>query len=52
MLSALYIFSVAAAQSVSHDVMQRIYDEVQTPYKYGMVVAPTDEGHKIDCPTV
>ena len=32
--------------------MQRIYDEVQTPYKYGMVVAPTDEGHKIDCPTV
>ena len=32
--------------------MQRIYDEVRTPYKYGMVVAPTDNYHKIDCPTV
>ena len=32
--------------------MQRIYQEVRTPYKYGMVVAPTDNYHKIDCPTV
>ena len=32
--------------------MQRIYDEVRTPYKYGLVVAPTDNYHKIDCPTV
>ena len=32
--------------------MQRIYDAVKTPYKYGLVVAPTDNYHKIDCPTV
>ena len=32
--------------------MERIYQEVRTPYKYGMVVAPTDNYHKIDCPTV
>ena len=32
--------------------MQRIFQEVRTPYKYGMVVAPTDNYHKIDCPTV
>jgi len=32
--------------------MQRIYQEVRTPYKYGMVVAPADNYHKIDCPTV
>ena len=32
--------------------MQRIYQEVRTHYKYGMVVAPTDNYHKIDCPTV
>ena len=32
--------------------MNRIYQEVRTPYKYGMVVAPTDNYHKIDCPTV
>ncbi|MBR5749537.1 MAG: beta-galactosidase [Prevotella sp.] len=32
--------------------MQQIFDEVRTPYKYGLVVAPTDNYHKIDCPTV
>jgi len=32
--------------------MQRVYDEVKTPYKYGMVVAPDDNYHKFDCPTV
>ncbi len=42
----------ALAQPVSQQDMQRIYQEVRTPYKYGLVVAPTDNGHKIDCPTV
>lgn len=32
--------------------MSAIYSEVKTPYKYGMVVAPEDNYHKIDCPTV
>lgn len=40
------------AQDIPDDVMNRIYQEVRTPYKYGMVVAPTDNYHKIDCPTV
>ncbi len=39
-------------QQISQEEMQRIYHEVRTPYKYGMVVAPTDNYHKIDCPTV
>ena len=52
LLSAFFIISAAAAQNVSHDIMKRIHEEVQTPYKYGIVVAPADEGHKIDCPTV
>ena len=38
--------------SVSSHLMQTIYDEVKTPFKYGMVVAPQDNGHQIDCPTV
>lgn len=42
----------ATAQDIAPSLMQRIYDEVQSPYKYGMVVAPTDNDHKIDCPTV
>ena len=40
------------AAEIPVSVMQRIYQEVRTPYKYGMVVAPTDNYHKIDCPTV
>jgi predicted GH43/DUF377 family glycosyl hydrolase len=40
------------AQTVPADVMQRVYDEVKTPYKYGLVVAPDDQSKKIDCPTV
>ena len=37
---------------VTQDQMKEIYEEVKTPYKYGMVVAPKDNYHKIDCPTV
>ena len=40
------------ASGIDANVMQRIYKEVRTPYKYGMVVAPADNYHKIDCPTV
>ena len=49
------VFSVVSgfsADIISQQDMQRIYQEVCTPYKYGMVVAPTDNYHKIDCPTV
>lgn len=39
-------------QTVTQAEMQKIYDAVRTPYKFGMVIAPADNGHKIDCPTV
>ena len=48
----LILCVTTAGQSISQQDMQRIYDEVRTPYKYGLVVAPTDNYHKIDCPTV
>ena len=38
--------------SVSAEVMQQVFEEVSTPYKYGMVLAPEDNHHKFDCPTV
>ena len=38
--------------TMSQKEMSKIYEKVRTPYKYGMVVAPQDNGHKIDCPTV
>ncbi len=40
------------AQPIAQETMQRIYDEVKTPYKYGMVMPPADANHQIDCPTV
>lgn len=53
-LLSLLIFGgiTAFAQKISKNVIQKIYDEVKTPYKYGMVVAPKDNYHQIDCPMV
>ncbi len=48
----LFVFLPAMAEDIGQGVMQRIYEEVRTPYKYGLVVAPTDNYHKFDCPTV
>jgi len=32
--------------------MRHVYSEARTPYKYGMVVVPSDNYHKIDCPMI
>ncbi len=38
--------------SISDTKMLEIYEEVKTPYKYGLVMVPEDLEHKMDCPTV
>lgn len=43
---------ISAQRHVSQERMADVYREARTPYKYGLVVAPTDNNHKIDCPTV
>lgn len=43
--------SCFAQKPVPQPVMQKIYDEVKTPYKYGVVVVPPT-GKKVDCPTI
>lgn len=51
----LLLFSLSAVQAqktVSEQRMREIYEEVKTPYKYGMVLAPEHNQYKIDCPTV
>src|SRR5262245_15150975 len=40
-----------ASTEISHERMQAIYDEVKTPYKYGVVLEPPP-GKKVDCPNV
>lgn len=55
-LMTILLFNCAlflrAQHTVSQDEMEPIYKKVQTPYKYGLVVAPQDKKHMIDCPTV
>ena len=51
-LTALLLCLMHAAWGIEKSVLQAVYDEVKTPFKYGMVVAPADNHHKIDCPTV
>lgn len=43
---------VSGQETVSQTEMKNIYEQVKTPYKYGLVVAPIDNNHKMDCPTV
>lgn len=43
---------VVGAQPFSPLEMNAVYEEVKTPYKYGLVVAPEDTHHQVDCPTV
>jgi predicted GH43/DUF377 family glycosyl hydrolase len=53
MIVGFCLSQVATAQkSVADSTMQRIYHEVKTPYKYGLVVVPDNDNKKIDCPTV
>jgi len=37
---------------VSDVTMKRIYEEVKTPHKYGLVMVPKNNQEKIDCPSV
>ncbi len=42
----------AQQKEVPQQIMQQIYQQVKTPYKYGLVVTPENENKKIDCPSV
>jgi predicted GH43/DUF377 family glycosyl hydrolase len=42
----------AQKREVSQEVMQKVYDEVKTPFKYGLVITPENDTKKIDCPSV
>ncbi|WP_223707723.1 glycosylase [Niabella beijingensis] len=42
----------AQKKEVPQALMQKIYGEVKTPHKYGLVLAPGSPEKKLDCPTV
>ena len=49
---SVFVVQLKAQKEVPQSVMQKIYAEVKTPYKYGLVVTPKNESFKIDCPSV
>lgn len=44
--------AVSAQKSVTQERMREIYEEVKTPYKYGVVMEAPDNKDMVDCPTV
>ena len=49
----LCLYDVEAQSiAVPQNEMQKIYEKVKTPYKYGLVMVTDDNAKKIDCPTV
>jgi predicted GH43/DUF377 family glycosyl hydrolase len=50
-LNAIVAFS-QKGKEVTQQKMQEIYQEIKTPYKYGLVLVPENDSQKIDCPTV
>ena len=51
-LLSFFACTAFASNEVPEARMQQVYDEVCTPEKYGLVIVPEDNNHKMDCPTV
>ncbi len=39
-------------QEIPASVMKHIYEKIQTPYKYGVVIPQPDKGKMVDSPTI
>jgi len=48
---ACLVVYASSTSDIPPERMHAIYEEVKTPYKYGIVI-PAPEGKKVDCPTV
>jgi predicted GH43/DUF377 family glycosyl hydrolase len=48
----LQVIYLSAQKSVPAEKMQQVYEEIKTPFKYGLVLVPADDSKKIDCPSV
>ena len=49
---SFFALALHAQQEVPQKKMQEIYEQVRTPFKYGLVLAPQTNNYKMDCPTV
>lgn len=46
------LFGQQIDKEVPENIMDNIYQEIKTPYKYGLVIAPHNNGLEYDCPSV
>jgi predicted GH43/DUF377 family glycosyl hydrolase len=51
-LFTIQCYSQSEKNKVPDNVMQEIYQEIKTPYKYGLVMTAQDASKKMDCPSV
>ncbi|WP_447642940.1 MULTISPECIES: glycosylase [Chitinophagaceae] len=49
---ALLCSNVFGQDSVTNRELENVYQEVKTPFKYGLVMVPTDNSIKMDCPSI
>ena len=52
LLSLGFFFTAYPQRCVTEKVMQQIYEEIKTPFKYGLVLVPGDSGKMVDSPSV
>lgn len=56
LINILVIQSFAGIKSkpavVPQKVMKQIYQEIKTPFKYGLVMVPPNDSKKMDCPSI
>lgn len=50
--SGSYNFRAVTGNKVSEKKMEEVYEQIKTPYKYGLVLVPPDKSKKMDCPSV
>jgi len=46
------IVSAQNGKQVPDSSMKEIYEEIKTPFKYGLVIVPKTDSQMVDCPTV
>jgi len=50
--SGSYNFRATTGNAVTEAKMAAIYEQVKTPYKYGLILTGADKSKKLDCPTI
>ncbi len=52
LVSVIFSYCHQVDETVPESVMNQIYEEVKTPYKYGLIMVPEDSTKMLDCPSV